>query len=370
MIRDGQEKVSMTLPVDGPMSGWDPDAQRFVSGAGYRANNEILDKYSVAAAEALHEDALNPGSLMSVKNRVLQKMGLQECEDNSGLFRMYFQQWATTSTVSRTANRQTLYSYRLLKEFANGRKLRFGDMTYALMEEYIQWMATVKNLSVNTRGCHVKNVKTAMSDAYKKGLHQNMDFLRYRREKEEVDNVYLTDAEIRCLEEMDLCGMKEVSRDLFLIGCYTAMRFSDYSRLSMDDIRDGVIRQVQQKTMERVVVPANPKVIAILQKYGGKAPRISQQKLNSNIKVICRDAGITDRISIVRNGQMLEVEKWELVSSHTARRTAATNMFKAGIPAIAIMKITGHRTESSFMKYIKIDKEENAEMLKNSSFFK
>ena len=57
------------------------------------------------------------------------------------------------------------------------------------------------------------------------------------------------------------------------------------------------------------------------------------------------------------------IEKWEAVSSHTARRSAATNMFKAGIPSISIMKITGHKTETQFMKYIKVSKEENADGL-------
>jgi hypothetical protein len=64
------------------------------------------------------------------------------------------------------------------------------------------------------------------------------------------------------------------------------------------------------------------------------------------------------------------IEKWEAVSSHTARRSAATNMFKAGIPSISIMKITGHKTETQFIKYIKVSKEENAEMLMDNPFFK
>jgi integrase len=63
-------------------------------------------------------------------------------------------------------------------------------------------------------------------------------------------------------------------------------------------------------------------------------------------------------------------EKWELVSSHTARRTGATNMYKAGIPTLAIMKVTGHTSESSFLKYINISKEENARMLAEHPYFK
>ena len=61
--------------------------------------------------------------------------------------------------------------------------------------------------------------------------------------------------------------------------------------------------------------------------------------------------------------------KYALVSSHTARRSFATNAYKAGIPSIAIMKITGHKRESTFMRYIRVSERENAEMLKDAAFF-
>ena len=62
-------------------------------------------------------------------------------------------------------------------------------------------------------------------------------------------------------------------------------------------------------------------------------------------------------------------EKCDLVSTHVARRSFATNAYKAGVPTIAIMKITGHKKESTFLKYIKISAEENAELLKDHPFF-
>ena len=61
--------------------------------------------------------------------------------------------------------------------------------------------------------------------------------------------------------------------------------------------------------------------------------------------------------------------KWQLVTNHTARRSGATNMYIAGIPSISIMKLTGHTTERSFLKYIKISQEENANLLASHAFF-
>ena len=44
-------------------------------------------------------------------------------------------------------------------------------------------------------------------------------------------------------------------------------------------------------------------------------------------------------------------------------------MYLAGIPSIAIMKITGHKTEKEFMKYIKISEEQNAAELMSHPYF-
>ncbi len=60
---------------------------------------------------------------------------------------------------------------------------------------------------------------------------------------------------------------------------------------------------------------------------------------------------------------VITVEKWKLVSSHTARRSFATNLYKSNFPAISIMKITGHKTEKAFLKYIKVTPEEHAKLL-------
>lgn len=63
------------------------------------------------------------------------------------------------------------------------------------------------------------------------------------------------------------------------------------------------------------------------------------------------------------------MEKWQVISSHTARRSFATNAYLAGIPVFRIMLITGHKTEESFFRYIRIGKAENARELAQHPFF-
>ena len=85
-------------------------------------------------------------------------------------------------------------------------------------------------------------------------------------------------------------------------------------------------------------------------------------------------AGIKDKVIIEQTrGGVRESKtnlKYELIQTHTARRSGCTNMYLAGIPIIDIMKISGHKTEKEFLKYIRVTKEETAQNLANHPWFK
>lgn len=351
-------------------SEWNADTQMWDSPHNHAGiANLKLNEWKRNLLSLMTEADIKGWTLMDVKEHLLAEMGKGVVEAPKTLFLPYFEHWACSDTSKKTASRHLVYSYNLLRTFTRGSsQLTFDQITIDWCERYTEWMR-LRGLNPNTRGTQIKHVKTVMKEAYDRGLHKNEMFRQFRKEKEDVENIALTPEEVQLLEGLDLCGTKELARDLFLLGCYTALRFSDYSRLTIFDGEDGFIRLNQQKTKGRVVIPCSPKCRAILVKWNG-APKLSQQKLNGNIKQICRDAGITQREHIVQNGKLKTVERWELVSSHTARRTAATNMYRAGIPSISIMKITGHTTEANFLKYIKLSKEENALLLQNNAFFK
>jgi integrase len=95
---------------------------------------------------------------------------------------------------------------------------------------------------------------------------------------------------------------------------------------------------------------------------------ITNQKLNRYIKEACRAAGIVEQVVTVRISAGRRVEerhaKYELVTTHTARRSFATNEYlraiREGRDWRPIMAITGHKKESQFFDYIRITSEENA----------
>lgn len=230
----------------------------------------------------------------------------------------------------------------------------------------------------NVIGKFVKSMKAMLRYAYENNYTTNDDFKRreFKVYKENVETVYLTEKELNSLYKLELNENDSCVRDSFIVSSYTGLRYSDIARLQQKhlDFEHKLLIIVTQKTNTLVVIPMHPKVEAIFRKYGYQPPKVqSNQSTNRVLKRLCRKAGITNFVSIVETsgGIKHEVtyEKCDMITSHTARRSFATNAYRAGIPSLSIMQITGHSTETSFMKYIRISKEENAIALSKHTFF-
>lgn len=196
--------------------------------------------------------------------------------------------------------------------------------------------------------------------------------------EEESESIYLTSEELNRLFELDLSENVRLdkTRYMFIIGCFTRRRFSDLSNLKPENIVNGgsLIKIRTIKTGEVVVVPLNNQVKETLKKNEGLPPKvISNQKMNDFLKELGQKAELNDTllISSTKGGKRItEVfKKWELITTHTARRSFATNAFLQNVPSISIMKITGHQTEKSFLRYIKTSQEDSANKLIHHPFF-
>lgn len=283
----------------------------------------------------------------------------------------------------------TIKTYRTtfnhLKAFADKkrRNLDFPDIDFDFFQDFQQYLySSDNNFQQNSASKLVSVLKTMLTEATERGINKNAAFKsrRFSISRTEVENIYLTIEELTMLYHLDLAGNSKLDRvrDLFIIGAFTGLRFSDFTNVKPENIRkvEGVqvIQITTQKTGEPVTVPVHPFVKAILEKYDGRTPKpLSNQKMNDYLKELAELAKLGEAVILSKNrgGRRFDrhFKKHELVTTHTARRSFATNAFKAGIPAISIMKITGHRTEAAFMKYIKITKEENAILISQNSFF-
>ncbi len=266
------------------------------------------------------------------------------------------------------------YSATLKKE------LGFDDINMDFYEAFQRYSYEVEKFALNTFGDHIKKIKVFMNYANDKGYttNQGHKHRKFRTVEETPETIYLNEKELETLYKLDLSKNKKLDRvrDLFIIGCYTGLRFSDLSQLTPDKfIKEGTqLKLKTAKTGEIVIIPLHWMIKEILKKYDGATPRIlSNQKMNEYIKLVAAEAEFNEKITIEKTSGRLTFdhipEKWELVTVHTARRSFATNMYLADVPAISIMKITGHRTERAFMKYIKVSQEQNADKLTNHPFF-
>jgi integrase len=258
----------------------------------------------------------------------------------------------------------------------------FKDITLDFYDDFLKYFNDHKK-RINTIGKHVKNLKTIMNAATEDGYNINLDYQKkkFRVVTEETDKIYLTEDELLKLYELDLSNNKRLDpvKDLFIIGAYTGLRFGDMEKLTGENFilsdKMNYLKITTQKTDINVMIPLKDIILSIYNKYEGKLPRcISNQKMNDYLKDIGEKAKIEDiiNVSTTKGGMRYDesFKKWELITTHTARRSAATNMYLAGIPTISIMKITGHRTEKAFLKYIRISQEDNALKLSEHPYFK
>jgi integrase len=257
-------------------------------------------------------------------------------------------------------------------------KLTFDKTDLTFYNSLVSYCITDLNPSTNSIGNIIKNLKTFFHSAFEEGVHENLIYRSryFKKPSEESEAIYLSEAELQRMK-MTILPNRHLDnvRDLFLLACYTGVRSQDYNKLNNDSlINNGTMLKVRtEKTDEEVIIPLHPIAKAILEKYNGTPRIISNQKFNEYIKDVCRIVGLTESVTISRTcgGKKTRITKpkYNFVSSHTARRSFATNAYKAGVPTLAIMAITGHRTEKVFLKYVKVTKEEHAKIVGKHGFF-
>lgn len=371
-LRDQNNRVTISTGIVINVKNWDKERKCIRSKSPDALYNERIQIIDSEIKKLIRHAVLDGLTLEQVRDSIAKFLGREVKAVNNSLFLPFYQYWATTSFNTHTATKYTLLGYKIMNEYLSsvGRiEISFDDVDYTFYTEFVQWLRDTKGYAINTQGNQIKHLKSVMNEAYKRKLHNNRDYINFVKFTEDVDNIFLTIEEYEKIYNLPLTGMKAKARDLFMIGCYTALRYSDYSCIVPEDIRNGLLYIRQKKTDNPIVLPVHTRVQAIINKYNG-APKLSQVKFNEKIKEVCRMAGITEKIGIRENGKYIYKDKCDLVSSHTARRSAATNMALMGTPLRDIMQITGHKTEKQLLRYIIITQEQNARLMQSNPFFK
>ena len=267
--------------------------------------------------------------------------------------------------------KEYIYTINDLKAFEkqNRRRIDWDTLDMQFYDEYMDYQLNVKENSHNLFGKRIKTIKTFLNDATIRGNNIHLMYKGFKVTVKDSDNIYLTEDEIKKMYKLDLSDNKKLERvrDLFVVGCRTGLRYSDLVTIRKENIsKDGikVITKKTGKTLNTVIIEETQE---ILEKYNYELPNISKTNLNKYIKEIGKLSGIdkTTHKDTYKAGKPISIrmKKYERISSHTARRSFATNMYKGGHPIYYLMHIIGHKKESTFLNYIKVTNEEAVKII-------
>ena len=249
---------------------------------------------------------------------------------------------------------------------------------------------------VTAQNKYLVTLRALVGYAYTDGIHNNdratKCFSKKKiEERDKAAEIYLTESELQALYEMPLTWLQDQVRDIFLVGCYTCQRVSDYNNISKDSFTTTakgtpIIRLIQQKTRTEVKIPImNPNLQAICEKYNYNIPSVIDVIINRYIKQILKELSekvpslalkVPTKLTMkqkqnLANGK-IEIEhndkgevvmpRYNCVTTHTARRSGITNMYLSHkYTIVQMMHVSGHKTQKTFMDYIKLSSDEIAD---------
>ena len=250
--------------------------------------------------------------------------------------------------------------------------LSFDDIDMEWYTDYFNFVAK-HELGITSFDKTIKILKKIMRVAFERGLHKNKayELSQFRRHRKIADKIYLTASEIEKIEQLDLTTMEHLARerDRFLISYYFVMRWEDSTRINKESVleHNGLnYDYVQGKTGVKCLVPISKRAKILLEKRDYSFDADSNQKANQKIKEICMLAGITQLAK--QNG--VRAPKFKFVTTHTARRSAATNLYLQGMDLETIARVGGWKRLETLKRYLKASGLEVAQNAKKFEFFK
>jgi integrase len=257
-------------------------------------------------------------------------------------------------------------TYNHLQGFSSTRhyRIEFDSINLSFYNKFFSYLAEECEHTNNTISKYIKVLKTFLNYATEQGYNKNLEFRKFAAKEEEGEVIFLTWKELSRLYSMkikneSLCQV----RDVFCFGCFTGLRYSDIYNLKKSNVKGDFLTLNTIKTKEGNKIPLNDYASSILAKYkempGEKAlPVISNQKMNDHLKELGKLAEFDDDITLVhfRGGKRIEttLPKYEVLTTHIARKTFITTALKLKMQTEVIMSITGHKDHKTFKKYYKV----------------
>lgn len=228
-------------------------------------------------------------------------------------------------------------------EEANECTAEWSELSKLRLIRFTEYMG--ERVSPNSARQYAAKLK-AVLNRYSDESRLSFDFASILTLKEQVSvNTFLDEVEIRQMSEVEVTNDTErLIRDQFLLGCVTGARHSDFSQFTPENIDGGWMSYVSQKTKVYVEIPVSPILRRMIKEI---SPALSDRTVsdvyfNDTIRRLAEKAGITAKTRCFKAGKNITGRKCDLIASHTARRSCASNLAARGVSEIWIKKILGH----------------------------
>jgi len=256
-------------------------------------------------------------------------------------------------------------TYQVLKDFEafTSTKIEFDKIDNKLYDRLIYYLYESRENNPNTVSGRIKQLKCLCVYANENGISQNTAYKKFKKPSCESFSVALNREQLDKIFLVDLSDSKQLceTRDLFIVGCASAFRLSDFKEIKPSHIQKNHIVKFINKTKREIKVPLNAYSEAVISKYNGILPK-AHSKFNKLLKEVARRAGLTEMTEVITMpGNRVKKEQkefYKLLCSHVARRSWATQSASFGVSILTSMKITGHKTPKEFMKYVKFTEPE------------
>lgn len=366
---------------------WDENSQRLKKswGYGYEKHFAKINKRKLYIDSIIDQAVINNTKLTfdyvtqeldKLENPLvdeIQEVIVEEKQEEQKPFYEWFEKYINEmdSFQSEEIAKHRRTTLNKLKRFFGYKIPNFSDIDFKFYSEFRNWLLEedeLANSSVNKQFDYLKGFLRYASKFKLFDVSILNDFDRLKEYETHI--VYVTKEELKKLWEHQFTSDRlERVRDLFVFACATGMRESDFSNIKPENVKNGELNFTTIKTHDPLVIPINSYSGAVLEKYEKILPKYSQQKFNDYIKEVAQEVGLDtpEQVITYRKGVRIEttVPKYELITSHTARRTFITQCIMRGMPIPIIRSMTGHKDLKSFQKYIKItDTDKRKEMLK------
>ena len=284
----------------------------------------------------------------------------------------------------------TLETYKMLRGGLIayfGKDVDINRITERTMHKFVNYLTeTLKNSTIKQR---INLLRAVLKFAKKKSIY-SADALEYEFKLKTTPRVivYLTREELqKFYEYQPQTKYEQDTQSIYLLCCFTGFRISDAIRMRWENVTDHEITKLTKKTSTTVVVELSQLTKSVLARVkdlreregAGTGPQdrifpnYKRSSFEDNLRRICRKLGFNSIVEYnYYQGNELKteyIEKWDFITSHTARKTFVVTALTLEIPIPVVMEWTGHKTMKNLERYTKIVNEVKVRNIKKFDYF-